>query len=326
MYDIKHIELENYQSRNGLFPAAINSKNELMNERFWIRDNYYIYLAVDLEIKKRMFHAFEDLVDYLDHLGKFNHRPTEEWMYIHPLYDKDLKEIDSGWSWVQNDCAGNLLEILSEGADKRRSTFILNYLDNIEYWKCPDYGFWEEGPREIRSSSLAACIRGIESFEKNINVTEQTIYLKNKGDEALRSLLPDETPTRNYDLALLSVIYPKQLVDDDMKQRILNNTRLHLEKTWGIIRYPGDKWDGQKWDLGKGKEMPWPIGLAWKSLAGKEASSLLRLIEIKKRSGKIPGGIIEGMPNCTPLSLWAEAMYKLAIEDFITKAKSGINA
>ena len=47
-------KLQSYQHDNGLFPAAINSQNKLMNENFWIRDNYYLYLAANKYTKDWM--------------------------------------------------------------------------------------------------------------------------------------------------------------------------------------------------------------------------------------------------------------------------------
>ncbi len=318
MFEVLDIKLEEYQDINGLFPASPNSENPEMRN-FWIRDNYYIYLAVDKETKEKMIKAFQNIVDYLKNLGKFDYKPTQDWMHIHPRYNKNLKEISGGWSWVQNDSVGNLLEILSDAEDLERAKLIVDYLENIKYWDCADYGFWEEGPKEVRSSSLAACIRGLENYCKKFRKTENTKSLKQlieKGYESLYKILPNETKSRKYDLALLSLLWPKQIVSKNIKEKIIANVQLHLEKPLGVIRYEGDTWSGKNNKLRKGEEMAWPLGLIWLYLITGEKRYFVRVARIKQKLGTIPEGIIEGLPNCTPRLLWAEAMYKLATEKF----------
>jgi len=319
MFNAADIKLKEYQHKNGLFPASPNSDNSEMN-KFWIRDNYYIYLAVRQDIKKKMVKAFQNITDYLRDLGKFDYKPTEDWMYIHPRYNENLKEIPGEWSWLQNDVAGNLLEILSDARDGKRARLIVDYLNTIKYWNLADYGFWEESPKEIRSSSLASCIRGLEKYhkkiQKNKNPSKNLKQMIYKGYEKLYSLLPNETKTRKYDLALLSLIYPKQIISDDMKEIIIMNTKNYLEKTWGVKRYLGDTWNGKENNLGKGKEMQWTMGLPWLYLCTKETNYLLRAIKIKQKFGTMPEGIINGWPNCTKHLLWSEAMYKLALDEF----------
>lgn len=326
MFDARNIELEKYQHKNGLFPAAVGPDTHPMMKNFWIRDNYYIYLAVNEESKNRMIHAFQNIVDYLKHLGKFDYKPTEDYMYIHPRYNENLKEIPGEWAWVQNDSVGNLLEVLADVGDRKRTKLIVDYLETIEYWNCPDSGFWEE-KKEIRSSSLAACIRGLENYHKKIQKTkEPSKSLKEmieKGYKSLESLLPNETETRAFDLALLSTIYSKQVVSNDIKEKITMNIYNHLysEKySWGVKRYVGDTWNGKDNNLGKGKEMQWTMGLPWLYLASKKIFPLQKATIIKQKYGTMPEGIIDGKPNCTKHLLWAEAMYKLAIDEF-TKEK-----
>lgn len=322
-HDAAKIELEEYQHPNALFPAAVNSRSELMNNCFWIRDNYYIYLAVSEDVKKKMLHGFQNIVDYLERLGKFKFKPTKDYEYIHPRYDENLNEIKGEWGWIQNDSVGNLLEILSNAKDKERSKLLVDYLNTIEYWACPDFGFWEEGLKQIRSSSLASCIRGLESYHKRIQrKKEPSKNLKElieKGYKSLESLLPNETKTRAFDLALLSTIYPKQVVSDDMKMIITWNIKNNLEKSWGVIRYLGDTWNGKDKSLGEGREMQWTMGLPWLYLITKEKQYLLRAIKIKQKFGTMPEGVIDGWPNCTKHLLWAEAMYKLAADEFKKK-------
>ncbi len=59
---IMSFQFEKYQHKNGLFPAAIDSENPEM-KNFWIRDNYYIYLAVSKETREKMVRGFQKIVD-----------------------------------------------------------------------------------------------------------------------------------------------------------------------------------------------------------------------------------------------------------------------
>ena len=315
---IMRFKLESCQHENGLFPASIGSKNKLMNEYFWIRDNYYVYLAADSLSKLKIIRAFQKIADYNKKLEKFDYKPLADFNYIHPRYNKKLEEIPGGWAWVQNDSVGNLLEVLSQAKDKYYADKLVKYLATIEFWSCPDSGFWEEG-KELRSSSLAACLRGLESYENNFGDNRKTREMLNKGYESLKSILPNETPTRKSDLALLSLIYPGELnhniITKELKQKIIENV-IPLVRDYGIIRYHGDKWNGADWSLGEGKEMQWTMGLPWLYLCTGQKEYLEKTREIKLRYGTMPEGIVDGNPNCTSCLFWSEAMYKIAEKKF----------
>lgn len=306
--------LENCQHENNLFPAAIGSKNELMNKYFWLRDNYYIYLALNSTSKLKIIKAFQKIVDYNKKLEKFDYTPLIDPKHFHPVYNEKLEEISEGWTFVQNDSVGNILEILSEAKDKYRADLIIRYLATIEFWSCPDSGFWEEG-KELRSSSLAACLRGLESYKNNFGDNKKTGEMLNKGYKSLKSILPNETPTRSSDLALLSLIYPGKLdhniITKDLKQKIIENV-IVLLRDYGVLRYFGDKWNGIDWSLGEGKEMQWTMGMPWFYLCTGQKEYFEKAREIKLRYGTMPEGIVDGKPNCTSCLLWSEAMYRIA--------------
>lgn len=312
------IILEDYQNaNNGLFPASIKSKNKVMTNFFWIRDNYYIYLAVNKDSKQKIITAFKNIIDYNKELKKFDYKPTEDWMHIHPRYDKELKEIPEEWGWVQNDTVGDMLEILSNSKDNERANLLVNYLNTIEYWNCPDFGFWEEGPKELRSSSLASCIRGLQAYKENFKTENKKIdELINKGYNSLYMLFPNETKTREHDLALLNLLWPKQIIPDYLKDKIIPRVQ-SLEGHWGIKRYFGDTWDGNDNSLGLGKEMQWNF-FPWMYFATEDEKYFLRAKEIKNKFQKMYEGFINGEPNQTHL-LWSEAMYKLAEDKFNSK-------
>lgn len=314
----KAFQLEDYVSENGLYPAAVGSEYEVMNNRFWVRDNYYMYLASNKETKNKILSAFQKIIDNQAGHGKFENTPSLDKEYLHPIYKADLSEIDEVWGFIQNDSAGNMLEIFSENKDEWHAGMVLNYLDKINYWNSKGFGFWEEGPKEVRASSLAACLRGIESFQENFYENKKTKKLLDKGyKQLLKTLEFGETKTRNEDLAMISLIYPgklnEKIITSEIKNDIIRKVQT-LEGRWGIKRYFGDQWNGKENILEPGKEMQWTMGLPWMYLATGEKEYLTRSKKIKDKFGFLPEGIVDGKAGHTSFLLWTEAMYKLAKE------------
>lgn len=316
---INPFDFKEHQNSNGLFSASVSSKNKIM-KNFWLRDNYYVWLAVDQEIKQGIKTGFQKIFDNniekITLHGKV--KPKKEYEYIHPVYNKNLQELKQEWGWLQNDSTGNFLEVLAESDDKERSELIVDYLETIEYYTCKDRGFWEEGPKELRVSSLAACIRGLERFQKNIKNNEKIENLISKGYKAMYNILPNETLTRKHDLALLSLIYPTKLITDPIKHQIITNVQ-SLEGHWGVKRYHGDTWSGnEETRLTEENRMQWTMGLPWLYLCTGETEYILRATESYKKQGIAYEGIINGNSNNTHL-IWAEAMFKLATDKFKSK-------
>ena len=326
-------EIEKHQFKNGLYPASVGSENRIMRNYGWVRDTRFIFDAVSEDSRNKIISAFQTIVDKIKEKGKFDYSNTDwsqDWVHIHPLYDENLEEkTEVGWGYVQNDSVGNVLEIFSEARDEGRARLIVDYLDEVEYWVCPDYGFWEEGPKQVRSSSLAACIRGLESYQRNFKmdskVRRKTDSMIDSGYMALCKILPWETEGRKSDMALLSLLYPGRLdegvITSKMKQYILKNIMPLLAdndtgRIFGVKRYIGDKWDGKSNSLIGGNEMQWTMGLPWLYLATGNEKYLERARELKKEFGTLPEGFIGGKPNCTPCLLWAEAIYRLAEKKF----------
>lgn len=78
-------------------------------------------------------------------------------------------------------------------------------------------------------------------------VTPQLLReLIGKGEAALAQILPAEcaqadlSKYRQYDGALLFLIYPLGVVSGTMASRIVRNVQVHLERDYGICRYLGD--------------------------------------------------------------------------------------
>jgi phosphorylase kinase alpha/beta subunit len=78
------------------------------------------------------------------------------------------------------------------------------------------------------------------------------------GERTLAYLLPRESTTKETDLALLSLIYPYQLVSRGMAKLIVNDVSQKLEREHGVIRYQGDLYYNEN-----DKEAEWCFGFPW---------------------------------------------------------------
>jgi len=328
------IGLEKYLGKNDLFPAAVGSKNKLMNDWFWIRDNYYLWLSGDVNTKKRIGLAFQKFIDYNVFLGKFDSVPGAEYEYVHPLCTEGIQEITvdnpkQGWAFIQTDSYGNLLEVMSEIGDRRRVDIMANYLKTVSFWDLKDYGFWECGERVIHASSLAACLRGLESYEDNFGKSLRE--LKFNGYDSLRNVLRvGETLERESDLASMSLIYPggldKRVITPQVGKKIMGRLEC-LEGEYGFRRFLGDDWDGLihhdgyegRDKLIEGQEMLWMIGPTWKYKITGDKKDYDKAKTLRELYGSCEGVIpidrkdlSKGWKeNCTPFLFWTAGMQNL---------------
>jgi phosphorylase kinase alpha/beta subunit len=131
------------------------------------------------------------------------------------------------------------------------------YFYTIGYWQDEDSGHWEE-TRKINASSIGVVMAGLKEFQKvllkknldskykNIDVGPLLGELIKKGKEALRNILSNEciqndpVKKRTYDAALLFLVYPLNVVNENMADKILDNIEENLLGDYGIRRYIGD--------------------------------------------------------------------------------------
>jgi phosphorylase kinase alpha/beta subunit len=126
----------------------------------------------------------------------------------------------------------------------------------IQYWKDKDSGHWEE-VRKVSASSIGVVVAGLGELKRlalsdhaagilRPYVSVQTIaQLREKGASALRRILPAESlspkkSARRYDAALLFLVWPLKVVDDEMATRIVDDVIGNLQGKYGIKRYLGD--------------------------------------------------------------------------------------
>jgi GH15 family glucan-1,4-alpha-glucosidase len=320
----------------GLFLASHHSV-QTGYDKAWLRDNVYEALAFeyagDWKTVSKTYHTLLDIFD--KHIDKINwavtNRPFETWQYIHARYNPEtLEEFWESWGNKQHDAVGAVLFKLADFEFKGKSMLrhkkdhktvqtLIYYICNVEYWHDPDSGMWEEN-EEVHASSVGAVLAGLKKWKEagTMDVDQDAIE---RGEAALKALLPRESETKFTDLALLSLVYPYGVVDHDMGRQIVQNLEYHLTKDKGVIRYKFDAYYNNNTD-GYSEEAEWCFGLSWLAIAYKYLGDhekaryyLDKATETITKEGKIPELYFShsGKPNeNTPLG-WSESMYVVAL-------------
>jgi len=315
------------QLPNGLFPAATAFSTGY--NKVWIRDNIYTAIGLekyDLKTAIKTYHALLDIL--LKHEYKIDwaikKKPDAKYRYIHPRYDpQTLNEIPEEWGNKQNDAIGALLfkigqlenqniKIIRNINDYRIVQKMIFYLNRLEYWHDPDNGIWEEN-EEIHASSVGACLAGLKQLKNKFYIPKKMI--KN-GEEALKKILPKESKTKEVDLALLSLIYPCNIVDKKTAQTILKSIEERLVRNKGVIRYQGDQY------YNKNGEAEWVFGFPWLAICYKKIKNkkkykyyLKKTLESMNHKQELPELYLSNTlthNENTPLA-WSQAMLLVAL-------------
>lgn len=273
------------QALNGLFDqeSGLSFAADTSDYRyFWIRDNCYVAMAywyLGGEYRKRGGEMIRRLIrlcrryDYkIDWVLNDECRSGAEcgtgWKRLHPRYDTELREIPGGWGWVQNDSIGLLLWVVAWMASMDSASITLDsedyhtirkltwYLNTIEYWSDPDNGTWEENA-EVHASSVGCCFAGMIATKRVFGIGNNRIDC---GYETLQRMLPNESETKQVDMAELALIWPLEIVGYEQANKILDNVCETLLRSDGVIRYIGDQYHNY------GCESRWPMGIAWLGL------------------------------------------------------------
>ncbi len=273
--------LRRLQAPSGLFLAAAGPGVATGYDKSWLRDNFYEVMAFeeleDWETVNKTWHALLDI--FCKHEEKIQwaikERPRFTYQYIHARYNPEtFEEFWEEWGNKQNDAVGCILyaigkleseghHILRSDADRRIINRLVQYLESIEYWHDPDNGVWEEY-EEVHASSVGACVAGLMQV-KQAGIADVSDELVQKGKDALSTLLPRESETKFTDLALLSLIYPYQVVTREEEDEILRNLEYHLARNKGVVRYRNDRYYNVNED-GFSEEAEWTMGFPWLSI------------------------------------------------------------
>jgi len=245
----------------------------------WVRDNIYVAYShyilgkTDIAIKtvsslmsyfKKYKNRFEQIINREADSQDPMNRP-------HIRFNgTSLEEIDQKWAHAQNDALGYFLwfycNLVREGKldlqqeDVEVLALFALYFQVIHYWEDEDSGHWEE-VRKIEASSIGVVIAGLKSLKRlylqfdfishccryeNKLVTIHLIDdLLEEGVSALQKILPSEciepeSKKRRFDAALLFLIYPLHIVEENIADQILQDVIGNLQGDYGIKRYLGD--------------------------------------------------------------------------------------
>lgn len=318
--------LESLQHETGLFSASKATVSTGYN-RAWIRDNIYEALGLEAVKKYReVVKVYRALLDILlKHEEKIDwaikERPDAPHKYIHARYEVETgNEIWENWGNKQNDAVGAFLfkignleekgiKVLRNADDIRIISKLVKYLRSVRYWEDEDNGIWEEN-EEVHASSIGACVAGLKKISKIVYVPYSLIR---RGEKALNKLLPNESATKDVDLALLSLIYPYNVVSEKQRELILQNVEEKLVRERGVLRYIGDAY----YNNGQG-EAEWTMGFPWLAIIYKKmnrpdkyAHYVMKTVEVMNKDGELPelyyAKTKEHNEN-SPLG-WAQALY-----------------
>lgn len=318
------------QYPTGLFAASRMNVKTGYNLA-WIRDN--IYTAIGLEAAQKYSIVKKTLRALLNILLKHEYKidwaikekPKYHYQYVHARYDPiTMEEIWGQWGNKQNDAIGALLfkigdleekgiKIIRNENDLRILQKLVYYLESIEYWRDKDNGMWEEN-EEVHASSIGACVAGLKKISKIVDVPEDLIA---KGEGALNKLLPRESETKEVDMALLSLIYPYNIVTKKQREQILKNVEKKLVKEKGVIRYIGDKYYHKKGEAMWTKGMPW-LAIIYKQInkPDKYAFYMRKTIKAMNEKGELPELYYadgKGYNENCPLA-WSQALFVVGLK------------
>ncbi|NQU78466.1 glycoside hydrolase family 15 [Candidatus Woesearchaeota archaeon] len=323
--------LKQLQHPNGLFVAALDKRTHYSRQA-WIRDCIYASLGFEAAQKnKELVKTYQALLDvFKKHEYKIDwaivEKPQHRWQYIHARFDpQTYDEFHEDWGNKQNDSIGAFLfkvgdleskgiKIIRDEHDERLLQKLVYYLNSIQYWQDQDSGMWEEN-EEVHASSIGACVAGLKKISKLVHVPQVLIK---KGEEALNQLLPRESDSKDTDLALLSLIYPYNVVSEEQRVQILQNIEKKLVRQRGVIRYAKDAY------FNKDGEAEWTFGFPWLSIIYKQLNQpdkaafyMRKTLDVVNQDGELPelyyANTDEHNEN-TPLG-WGQSLMLVALSE-----------
>lgn len=329
-------QVRKLRAPTGLFTASAQDVATGYNKA-WLRDIYFMTLGFkyvgEMDVVKESAKALLKILS--KHKEKITwavkNKPFETWQYIHARYNPEtFEEYWEEWGNKQNDAVGEVLYLIADcetsghivvETDEERDLvqLLVNYLNAIEYWNDADSGIWEEN-QEVRASSIGAVVRALTCASKLSYITIPEGMIE-KGEQALRDMLPRETKNRFCDLALLTLIFPFDVTTEEETKKILENVEYFLTRDKGVIRYRNDRYYNRNED-GYSEEAEWSMGLAWLAIIYAKRGDIEKAIEYFKRcDGTInKDGLVPELwyshtnksNDNIPLG-WAESMYVVAL-------------
>ncbi len=330
--------LRDLQYESGLFAASKKDESTGYNKA-WLRDNFYECLAFevfgDIETVRKTYRAILDI--FKKHEYKIDHaiakKPEHTHEFIHPRYHPEtFDEYWEEWGNKQNDSIGCILFKIGELELKHKGMLMLSpadyrviqklvwYLSTLEYWHDSDSGMWEEN-QEVHASSIGACVAGLTMIRRipEIHVPFELIA---QGHARLKEMLPRESKQKFVDLALLSLIWPYEVLNKEESAKILANVEYHLTREHGVIRYKGDHYYNKNPD-GWSEEAEWTFGLSWLAIiyerlgAHDKAQQYIHKAKATVTARGVPELFYSNSTRYndnTPLG-WSESLFVVALHD-----------
>jgi hypothetical protein len=261
---------------NGLFSAAAGESEDFEAtgyQHIWVRDNMHIAHAhLVIGAPDVAVQCVRTLLEYfIKHRHRLTTIDSEEIDFSDPMnrphirFDgRALAELEEKWAHAQNDALGYFVWLTARLArtrhlpltpDEHAIVFeIVRFWDKVRYWEDEDSGHWEEN-RKVSASSIGVALAGLVELDQLLSETDGKSdigpllsRLIAYGQAALDRILPHECVDgepenhRRHDAALLFLIYPMAVVDDETADRIIADVETHLLKEIGIRRYLGDSY------------------------------------------------------------------------------------
>ena len=258
---------------SGVFSAATTMEETEYTgyQHAWVRDNIHVAYAhyamgktdVAVNVAIALMRYFQRHRNRFDRIIAQPELAKEVMNRPHIRFDgATLQELEERWSHAQNDALGYFLwfysKLVNEGFLRLKSddldilTLFPKYFQSIQYWQDEDQGHWEETAK-IEASSIGTVIAGLREFHLlgslhgsaaapgAMGFSELESLIR-EGETALAQILPNECRQaderqRRYDAALLFLIYPLDVVEPGMGDRILEDVTTHLQGDIGIRRY-----------------------------------------------------------------------------------------
>lgn len=253
--DIKNLFKVLYQLRlqNGFYIASLGPEYQYT----WLRDNFYCSIPELWNNPEYYIQTYQTWLDYYKDIeGRYtkfssiiNKQVVDHtYEFPHVKLNIDLTELSIGWNHLQLDTLGYFLfgigtgiehglHILRNESDIQVLRNVIDLLGAIKYWSFAECGAWEEQNEVSRLSSIGIILAGLFKIQSCVKVPFELLQ---KGLSVFMEMFPNETTTRQYDLAQLFLIYPMNLLTGTQKQIILNNIEKNLLRENGVIRYLDD--------------------------------------------------------------------------------------
>jgi len=326
--------LEKLRNERGVFIAADSHDYNAC----WIRDQLYstfayYYLGETKKFSDGIHVVFDIFAHSKDKLERGAcATPTVAHEYIHAKYHPEtFDEITNDWGHHQIDAIGlflymvafadqNGIPVTRSSEDREILQLLVSYLTNVEYWKTPDNGMWEEC-LDLHASSIGAAIKGLCSI-KEAELAFVPNELIHRGEEALANLLPNESPDREVDMAQLSLIWPYNLLSEKTADIILGRVEEQLVRNNGLQRY----WNDNYYRSDNGISAEWTMGFFWMSIIMSKRGRTIEAHDWFTRGlatitpeGELPELYQNGKPNKnTPLA-WSHSLALIAAIHLIEK-------